>query len=364
MKGNRFFRTLALIACLTSIPMLGQTPTGSLQGVVADSTGAVIPNATVTVVKTDTNATKILQTDSAGRYQVPLLSPGNYTVRVEAQGFRKDEQNNINVEVSENHPVDFKLSVGTESQTVEVSTTTANLETSTSATGAVITEKRIVDLPLNGRNPFDLATLTPGVSNVGGASTPHISGSRNANNEQLLDGQTNILPENNVGNSSSAYQPIVDSVQEFNVQTSVLPAEYGRFSGGVISLITKSGSNQLHGSGFFFARNSVFDARNYYNTGTIPPVSRYQEGGTLGGPLVIPHVYNGHDRTFFFIAYEKSKTSHGDTSNFTVPTVAERGGDFSQSGSTIYDPARSFDRDRSGGRVDHLHSHPLQREQD
>ena len=338
MYFNRAILKIVLLGLL-SAPALAQTPTGSLQGVVADSTGAVIPNATVTVTNTGTNQTKELKTDSAGRYQIPLLPPGNYSVQATAPGFRSDRQDNVNIEVSENRPVNFGLAVGSEGQTIDVTATTADLETASSATGAVITEKRILDLPLNGRNPFDLATLTPGVSNVGGASTPHISGSRNANNEQLLDGQTNILPENNVGNSSSAYQPIVDSVQEFNVQTSVLPAEYGRFSGGVISLITKSGSNQLHGSGFFFARNQIFDARNYYNHSTIPDVSRYQEGGTLGGPLVIPHLYNGHDRTFFFVAYEKSKLSHGDTANFTVPTVAERGGDFSQSGSTIYDPA-------------------------
>ncbi len=326
---------------LSAALALAQSPTGALAGVVADSTGAVIPHAKVIVTNTATSIAKTLETDSAGRFQVPLLPPGIYSVQVSAPGFRDAKQDNINVEVSENHPVDFALAAGGASQTVEVNSTTANLETDTSATGAVITEKRIVDLPLNGRNPFDLAGLTPGVNitgNAQGASTPHISGSRNANNEQLLDGQTNILPENNVGNSSSAYTPIVDSVQEFNVQTSVLPAEYGRFSGGVISLITKSGSNQLHGSGFFFARNSVFDARNYYNNGAIPPVSRYQEGGTLGGPLVIPHVYNGHNRTFFFIAYEKSNLTHGDTQNFLVPTAAERGGDFSQSGSTIYDP--------------------------
>jgi Carboxypeptidase regulatory-like domain/TonB dependent receptor len=333
-------RKLVLLSALLCAPMFGQSPTGALEGVVSDSTGAVIPDAKVTVTNTATNSSKVLSTDRSGRFQVPLLPPGTYSVQVSAPGFKQGRQDNINVEVSENHPVDFALSPGGANQTVEVSTT-ANLEIDTSSTGAVITEKRIVDLPLNGRNPFDFAGLAPGVNitgNSNGASTPHISGSRNANNEQLLDGQTNILPENNVGNSSSAYTPIVDSVQEFNVQTSVLPAEYGRFSGGVISLITKSGTNQLHGTGFIFARNSVFDARNYYNNGDVPPVSRYQEGGTLGGPLVIPHVYNGHNRTFFFVAYEKSNLTHGDTANFLVPTEAERAGDFSASGSTIYDP--------------------------
>ena len=333
---------LVCAVAFSAVPVLAQSPTGALEGTVTDNTGAVIPHAQVTVINVETNYTKVLVTDSAGRYQVPLLPPGTYSVQVAAPGFRSDKQNNINVEVSENHPADFKLSAAADNQTIEVTDTSANLETDTSATGAVITAERIVDLPLNGRNPFDLAALAPSVNTTGnaqGASTPHISGSRNATNEQQLDGQTNILPENNVGNTSSAYQPIVDSVQEFNVQTSVLPAEYGRFSGGVISLITRSGTNTLHGTGFFFARNSVFDARNYYNTGAIPALSRYQEGGTLGGPLVIPHVYDGHNKTFFFVAFEKSKLAHGDTQNFLVPTVAERGGNFAGSGTTIYDPA-------------------------
>jgi hypothetical protein len=329
--GKFLFCVCFLVVMTMGRSGIAQSPTGALEGVVTDTTGATIPNATVTVTNTATNANKVLTTDKGGRFQVPLLPPGTYSVLVAAPGFRQDRQDNINVEVLENHPVNFSLAAGGLNQTVDVSAATADLETDTSATGAVITEKRILDLPLNGRNPFDLAALTPGVSNVGDASTPHISGSRNANNEQELDGQTNILPENNVGNSSSAYQPIVDSVQEFNVQTSVLPAEYGRFSGGVISLITKSGGNQFHGSGFFFARNGIFEARNYYNTGTNPPLSRYQEGGTFGGPLI-------RNRTFFFVAYEKSNLTHGDTQNFLVPTIAERGGDFSASGSTIYDP--------------------------
>ena len=327
-----------LLLSASSISLLSQGTTGSVQGTVTDSTGAVIPNAQIVITNSQTNQVRKITSDGSGRYQAPLLSPGVYSVQVSAPGFEPGKEDNVIVQVAEAPPVDITLKPGSESETVLVSATTPDLETSTSSTGAVITERQVVDLPLNGRNPFDLATLTPGVSNVGGASTPHISGSRNANNEQQLDGQTNILPENNVGNSSSAYQPIVDSVEEFNVQTSVLPAEYGRFSGGVISLITKSGTNRLHGSAFIFARNAIFDARNYYNTGAIPDLSRYQEGGTFGGPLVIPHVYNGHDKTFFFLAYEKSNTAHGDTSNFLVPTVLERSGNFAQSASNIYNP--------------------------
>ncbi len=336
MRHTRPIRKLLLLGALLSTPVFAQSPTGALEGVVADNTGALIPNAKITITNAATNESKVVTTDKSGRFQVPLLPPGTYSVQAEAAGFRQDRQDNINVEVLEDHPVNFKLAPGGQNETVNVSATTANLQTDTTATGQVVTARQALDLPLNGRNPFSLAELAPSVNTTGnaqGASTPHISGSRNASNEQELDGQTNILPENNLGNNSSAYTPIVDSVQEFNVQTSVLPAEYGRFSGGVISLITKSGSNKFHGSGFFFARNGIFEAHNYYQPGPNPPLSRYQEGGTFGGPLI-------KNRTFFFVAFEKSNLTHGDTQNFLVPTMAERNGDFSASGSTIYDPLK------------------------
>jgi hypothetical protein len=171
--------------------------------------------------------------------------------------------------------------------------------------GQVIDTKKVVDLPLNGRNPFSLATLVPGVNDVGGASTPHIGGSRNAVNEQQLDGVSNILPENNVGNNLSAYTPIVDSVQEFSVQTNALSAEYGRFGGGVINLVTKSGSNTWHGGLFEFHRNGILNANDFFanRAGRAKPSSNEpQYGGTLGGPIILPGVYNGRNRSFFFSA--------------------------------------------------------------
>jgi Carboxypeptidase regulatory-like domain len=335
-------KTILLVLCLTAVLWTlsgyAQTPTGTIEGTVLDSSGAAIPNVTVTITNAETNNSKVLKTDNEGRFQQPLLTPGNYSVQADAAGFRQSRQDNVTIEVSEVHPVNFSLVVGSESQSVEVTATTANLETSSSTTGQVITARRIVDLPLNGRNPFDLATLVPGVSNIGGASTPHIAGSRNANNEQQLDGVTNILPENNVGNNSSAYQPIVDSVQEFNVQTSVLPAEYGRFSGGVINLATRTGTNGLHGTVFEFARNAVLDAKDFYSTGPKPDLKRNQWGGTAGGPILIPHVYDGRNRSFFFFAYENSHETDGNTETDSVPTAAERLGDFSALGVPIYDP--------------------------
>lgn len=171
------------------------------------------------------------------------------------------------------------------------------------------------------------------MNTTGGAATPHISGSRNANNEQQIDGISNVVPSNNVGTTGTAYTPIVDSVQEFSIQTSVASAEYGRFEGGVTNLSTKSGTNKFHGSGFIFARNAVLDAKTYFSLPTQPKTdsARYQYGGTFGGPIY-------RDRTFFFIGFEGARYRTATTSTFSVPLVPWRTGDFSTLPTPIYDP--------------------------
>jgi len=337
--GSRSFRliTLSLFACL----LFAQTPTGTLQGVVTDESGAVLSDASVTVTNTGTNETKELKTDSAGRYVVPFLTPGNYTVSVQAPGFNSSKVDNVKVDVSQTRAVDLTMRVGAVAEQVEVQASATPLDTGSATLGQVIDTKKVVDLPLNGRNPFDLAGLVPGVSTVGGASTPHIGGSRNAVNEQQIDGVSNILPENNVGNNVSAYTPIVDSVQEFSVQTNALSAEYGRFGGGVINLVTKSGTNQWHGGLFEFSRNGVLNANDFFanRAGQAKPDSnRRQYGGTLGGPIVIPKIYNGHDKSFFFFGFQGENDTIAAITTDTVPTLAFRSGDFSALGTTIYDP--------------------------
>ena len=326
--NQHFFRSLLLSGSLMAAGAAGafaQTPTGTISGVVQDASGATVPNATVTVTNTATNVSQTLKTDPQGRYSQAFLNPGQYQVKVVAQGFTPAEQQDITVDVAQTHPVDFNLSVGSDTTSVMVQSTTPALQTDNATTGQVITGKRILELPLNGRNPFALATLVPGVNNTSGpygASTPSFAGSRNSNNEQELDGITNILPENNVGNNSSAYTPIVDSVDEFAVQTSVQTAEYGRFSGGLINLATRTGTNKFHGSLFEFNRDSIFDAKDYFNSGAKPSVLRNQAGGTLGGPLI-------RDRTFFFVAAEISRETDSAAEIDSVATAAERTGDFS-----------------------------------
>jgi len=331
--------------CLIAIAILGvfataQTPTGSIQGLVTDKTGAAVQGASITIVQTTTNGTRSTTTDSSGRYLIPFVEPGVYNVNVDAKGFRSAKQVNILVQVTETRPVDFKLEVGTINETVEVSATTENLDVDTSSLGQTIQSDTILELPDNGRNPFDFATLVPGVNTTGDSSIPHIGGSRNANNEQMIDGVTNILPENNIGNNLSNYTPVEDSIQEENVQTSVLPADSGRFSGGVISLITKSGGNTWHGSFFEFAQTGALDAIPFgtpgvQTVGSKPDLSQYQTGGTVGGPII-------RNRAFFFFDFEESRAQAGQTSTYSVPNPAWYGGDFtSLYGSTtpmLFDP--------------------------
>jgi hypothetical protein len=307
--------------------VFAQTPTGTIQGTVVDPQGAAVPKATITIMRNSTGLSKKITSDSSGRFELPFLNPGTYTVTVEAKGFRNEKRDNVEVQISETLPLSFTLAVGEVTESVEVTANSGTVDTDTSSLDTVIQGRSIGDLPLNGRNPFQLAELVPSVSTIGDASTPHIGGSRNANNELQIDGMTNILPENNVGNNETAYQPIVDSVQEFSVQTSVLPADYGRFSGGSISLVTKSGGQQFHGSIFEFARNQIFDAPYYQfvGVGTKPNLYRYQTGGTIGGPIPLDR----SKHSFFFFAFEDNRFSNAASETDVVPQSAWATGDFS-----------------------------------
>lgn len=334
----RYF--LLLLIALYSMGAAAQTPTGTIEGLVTDKTGAVVPGATITIVQNATSSTRSTTADAAGRYVIPFVLPGVYLVKVEANGFRSAQQANVVVEVAGSRPINFQLEVGSVTQSIVVNASTESLDADSSTVGSTINSQVLLELPDNGRNPFDFATLVPGVSNVGGASTPHISGSRNGNNEQMIDGMTNILPENNVGNNLSAYQPVEDSVQEVNVQTSVLPAEYGRFSGGTISLITKSGGNDFHGSYFEFiqqgALNAIpFGSPGQKNSNKKPDMHQYQSGGTISGPI-------RRNRAFFFFDYEKSTAASGSYGAYRVPDPALMNGDFSSlfgsSTPVLYDP--------------------------
>jgi hypothetical protein len=324
---------------LTTLHLYSQTATGTLEGRVTDASGAVVPDARVRIVSSQTNFEQELNTNSVGVFVRPFLIPGLYQVTVEKQGFRKHSEKDVRINVQQTVSLDIALTVGESTATVEVLASGVQLATSSSTVSTVIGNKAIMDLPLNGRNPFALASLVPGVV-PGGGSTPWISGGRNASSEITIDGTSIILPENNVGINTIAYTPPVDTVQEFSIVTNALAAEYGRTGGGTINVSTRSGGNEFHGSAFEFLRNSKLDANNFFSNRNRTPLGAFQRnqfGGTLGGPIV-------KNKTFFFLSEQSTVTRNASLFTTTVPTAAWLDGDFSTlknaggADITIYDP--------------------------
>ncbi len=332
---------LVLLAALVA-PAQAQQFNGTLRGVVQDSTGGVLPGAAISVVEVSTNDTRSLTSDARGSWVLPNLKPGTYRIVVSIDGFKTAAIDNVKLDVQGIRDVEIKLEVGAAAETVTVSGQAAAVEVTSSTMSQTIENKRMVDLPLNGRNPFSLASLAPGVaptSNNGGSS-PSISGGRNATSEVAIDGVSNVNAENNVSILDLNYTPSVDAVQEFSVQTNAVSAEFGRLGGGVINLITKSGSNSLRATAWEFARNAKMDATNFFTNrggGKKGAFKRNQFGGNLGGPI-------NRDKTFFFVNYEGLREQNASVQTFTVPLPEWRTGDFSnfRNGSgqliTIYDP--------------------------
>ena len=329
---------VALLVAFVS-PAGAQQFTGTIQGIIQDSTGAVVPGADVSVINISTNEGRNVTTDSRGAYVAPQLKPGSYRVVVKQTGFKTATVDAIKLDVQQIRAVDVRLDVGGATETVTVTATAAAIEMVSSTVSQTIENKRVVDLPLNGRNPFSLAILSPGVI-PGPGSSPFISGGRNATSEVTIDGISDVNAENNVSILDLNYTPSVDAVQEFSVQTNAVSAEFGRLGGGVINLITKSGTNQFRGTAFEFLRDSSLDANNFFsNRAGIQKGSfrRNQFGGNIGGPI-------RKDRTFFFVNYERLQQRAANVGTFTVPLPEWRRGDFSNLKNAagqpiiIYDP--------------------------
>ncbi|MGC4050764.1 MAG: TonB-dependent receptor [Paludibaculum sp.] len=349
-KAHQF--VLALVAA-TALAH-AQSSSGTIVGTVRDSQDAVIPGAVVTVTDVAKKTARTFTTSAAGEYVVTFLDPGQYAITVEATGFKKYNQSGLTVRVADRLTIDFHLEIGQMVDQVTVEAVTPLVNAVTNTLGQVIENRRIIDLPLNGREPFALATLAPGVlptpNNTAqhqGGSVPSISGAANFTSEVTIDGIPNTAPRNQGRFNFLIYTPSVDAVSEFKVQTNSMSAEYGRFNGGVISVVTKSGSNELHGTAYEFHRNSYFDANTFFNNRAGIPLGalrRNQVGGAIGGPVVLPKLYNGKDRTFFFFDYEAFRESTVASASYTVPTALERAGDFSKTvnaaGATVvmYDP--------------------------
>jgi Carboxypeptidase regulatory-like domain len=329
---------LMLGVVLSSFGQSGAT--GTIVGTVSDSSGALVQGAAITVTNTATNVDQQTVSTSSGTYSVPSLMPGSYRVAVTARGFSRGVVTGIDLAVGKQVTVDIQLKPGAVSESVNVAASAIALDTANAAVGQVITEKQVMDLPLNGRNFTQLLLLGAGAvqnsgeqgiyrANAGNALT--IQGARPDSNQYMLDGIT----INDTYYQTPALIPSIDAIQEFQEQTKGYSAAYG---GGAnqINLTTKSGTNRLHGTAYDFLRNSSLDARNFFDPRTISPLRQNQFGYTLGGPVWIPKLYNGRDKTFFFAEYEGLRTRYSQTAFANVPTTAELSGVFP---STIIDPA-------------------------
>ncbi|HZV86189.1 MAG TPA: carboxypeptidase regulatory-like domain-containing protein [Candidatus Binatus sp.] len=320
-RVSSFLLTLLSVLVLIFAPAVSASPTGSIAGFVKDQSGAVISGAKLTLINASTNAKEEVVSDSNGGFQFLQLAPAVYVLHVEAAGFKKETLKDIVVQVDQITHLDASLQIGSVAETIEVSgAATPLLETDRSTLSNVIDSEVISNIPLNGRQYLDLALLTPGVlpsstGTQGGGF--NVSGARSQSNIFLLDGVSNIDTQIN---SALGNFRITDAVQEFAVQTSVATAEFGRGTGGQVNIVTKSGTNEFHGTAFEYLRNSVLDARDFFtnkNGGTKNPLHRNQYGGTFGGPVL-------KDKLFFFASYEGFRQVAPQVSSTRVPTAAER----------------------------------------
>ncbi len=342
------FRRTIVLCLLSAMGAFAQT--ARIAGRVTDRTGAVVPGAPVTVTNVETGAERKITTGDEGYYTAPLLLPGEYRVAVDRAGFKAITRAGIKLDVDQRAEVNFVLDVGAVSERVEVTAAASQLNTVEGSQGQVIENRRVVDLPLNGRNYDELALLTAGaVQPLAGARYAGFSagGMRDTQNSFLLDGVDNNPVElAGAQRRSEMVQPSVDAIQEFKVQTNAFAAEYGRAMGAVVNLTTKSGTNDLHGTAFEFLRNEKLDAKNFFDPpGPKPPFKRNQYGFAIGGPIYIPKVVNGRNKAFFFTDYEGTKIRVTSTNTSTLPTLGMRKGDFgdllTQRNLAITDPTTS-----------------------
>jgi hypothetical protein len=322
----------------------GQAVSGTILGTVTDSSGAVMARAKVTVVNEGTGLTRTLTADTNGEFTAPSLPTGRYTLIAEATGFKTLTLSNIELGVDQRARIDLKLEVGSVSESVTIQAESPLLQTSSSELGTTVSNEQIEKLPLNGRNFVNLTRTVPGVvrgipgANIDGAGSLawrasasfSANGQRPRDNNFMLDGVDN----NETWLQTVVIFPSVDALDEFKLQTSTYSAEFGRSLGGVVNLQIKSGTNKLYGSAFEFHRNDKFDANNFFNNRAgrgKPAFKQNQFGGTTGGPVF-------RDRTFFFASYQGHRETQGQTFLSTVPSLAMRGGNFSELNRVIFDP--------------------------
>src|SRR5579862_7221383 len=321
-----------------------------VRGTVTDQSGALVSSATVTITNIGTNISQTAQTDENGLYFFTGLRPTVYTVKVQAAGFRISEKQNVVLQVDQQTTADFVLHPLGVSESIEVTQTAPLMDTESATLGTEISNEYVHELPLANRSFFGLTFLAAGVTEVSGSGTSDnypsgtnftSNGQRNATAEIRLDGALISAPEQGEGgNTNVYYEPLIESMQEMKVQNNSFSAEFGNNGGTVVNMVMKSGTDKFHGSGWYFLQRAQLDARDFFNPEFVagnpipnpkPDSKRDQGGFSLGGPII-------KNRTFFFVDFEKVASSSASSGVVTVPTLAERQGDFSAAANVIYDP--------------------------
>jgi hypothetical protein len=368
MKVSRHFFISLLVTLVAlaafAVSASAQSIYGSIRGLVTDPSSAIVANAKVSLINEGTSAERSATTNTSGEYVFSQVTPGTYTVDVETQGFKKVQRKGVILETQNQITVDMQLEVGNVAESISVTTETPLIETATASQGQVIDNQKLIDLPNIGRNPFMMSKLTPTIQMVGnpaymrmqdqsGSSQISFAGGPIRGNNYMLDG-VSITDMNN----RAIIIASLEAVQEMKVQTNTYDAEMGRTGGGIFNVLMRSGTNEFHGSGGGWLRNTDWEANTFFNNASgIPRTEQPNRTyyGSFGGPVWIPKIYNGKNRTFFWGSLEGYRDTQGNSGQTAVPTAAERVGDFSHSfdasGNLViqYDP--SLPRDANGNRT-------------
>jgi Carboxypeptidase regulatory-like domain len=338
-----------LMLCLATLYGRAQATNGTINGTLSDPGGDVISGAQITLVNIGTADKRVAGTNDSGFYQFNNLPPGQYRIIVQQPGFKQLTREPIDLQVDSTLQINLSLTLGTATEVVTVKSSTPLIQAETASLGTVIDQRETNEIPLNGRNPMNLVALAPAV-------VPQGQSQQNANgtnpfawgNYQLGGGFANQsvtyldgAPVNTEYDNLTSLVPTQDSLQEFKVETNNLTSDYGRLAGGAIQFRTKSGTNTLHGTAYEYLRNKVLNSNTYWGNNAHlpnPSFTQNQYGFNLGGPVYIPHVYDGHDKTFFFVNFEGFALRQGMTYTTTVPTAADLTGNLSDLAAPIYDP--------------------------
>lgn len=342
---------LATLICAAVLPVLAQEFRATLQGTVSDPSNAGVPNATITLRNVDTGIEREATTDTAGYYLFQFVVPGNYSLTAKASGFKTAVRDGVQLSISDSARVDVALALGAASETISVSADVTAVQADSSSLGSVVSQKIVDTLPLKGHSSLYMYNLAPGVvgnrfledvrpSDTGTNVLFTANGAPAASGEVSVDGVANTV---NVGRGLylSPWVPATEAVGEVKLLMGTLPAEYGRAAGAFTNIVIKSGANDFHGSVYEYLRNSAMDANLFFSRGQgqrLTPYNANVYGASIGGPIVVPKLYNGKNRTFFFFNYEGAKEGNGQSTSTSVPTLKMRQGNFSEVGAPIYNP--------------------------